>query len=285
MREQRTLTAVLIDFENIFYYLKNTSTGASEISDSVVQVLSSLRNVLSTYEESVISMDAYADFDRIEESAQSSLYLVGCETHNVLGTDHKNAADMKLCIDALEILYTRREIGTFVVVGGDRDYIPLIRHLKKHGRVVRVVGFRQSTSGDLLTTVGEDYFIDATTLLTLPPGQPSSTAARTTPSAPTTVVQTPGDSFATSPVNQEHHRKALTVMLQHFGDKREIWLTPFLNQLRQDMPELTELERKDAITTLREQGAVKVEKRPGQPFDYSVIIVNWNHPLVQESRP
>ena len=112
-----------------------------------MHVLKTLRHKLSDYDEHVISMDAYADFDRIEETAQSDLYLVGCETHNVLGTDHKNAADMKLCIDALEILYTRKEIGTFVVVGGDRDYIPLIRHLKKHGRLVRVVGFRKSTSG------------------------------------------------------------------------------------------------------------------------------------------
>jgi len=43
----------------------------------------------------------------LEKHPARSLYLMGVETHNVLGTEHKNAADMKLCIDAMEVMYTR----------------------------------------------------------------------------------------------------------------------------------------------------------------------------------
>ena len=51
------------------------------------------RHITEQYGEHAISLDAYADFDRIEEAVQSDLYLLGVETHNVLGTDHKNAAE------------------------------------------------------------------------------------------------------------------------------------------------------------------------------------------------
>ena len=75
------------------------------------------------------------------------LYLLGVEAHNVLGTEHKNAADMRLCIDAMEILYTRQNIQSFILVAGDRDYIPVIQHLKKNGRTVRVAGFAAASPG------------------------------------------------------------------------------------------------------------------------------------------
>ena len=72
---------------------------------------------------------------------------------------------MQLCIDALEVLYTRPAIGTFVLVGGDRDYIPVIQHLRRQARQVKVVGFRESVSGDLLQMLGQEHFIDARDLL------------------------------------------------------------------------------------------------------------------------
>ena len=83
----------------------------------------------------------------------------------MLGTDHKNAADMRMCIDVLEVLYTRAEISTFVLVAGDRDYIPVIQHLRRQARRVLGVGFRESVSGDLLLNLGDQQFLDARELL------------------------------------------------------------------------------------------------------------------------
>src|SRR5260370_29784985 len=96
----RTLAAVLIDFENVYYFLRNhpKHTG-TDITNSVVQMITALKkHLVSEHQEHALSLDAYGDFDRIEEAAQSDLYLLGVETHNVLGTDHKNAADMRMCI-------------------------------------------------------------------------------------------------------------------------------------------------------------------------------------------
>lgn len=158
--------AVFLDFENVYYFLKNTFFDPPELNDHILEILRNLRQKLSSdYSLDSIVLNAYADFERLDSSPQSALYLLGVDTKNVLGTDHKNAADMRLCIDVLEVLYTRAEISTFVLVAGDRDYIPVIQHLRRQARRVLGVGFRESVSGDLLQNLGENQFIDARELL------------------------------------------------------------------------------------------------------------------------
>jgi uncharacterized LabA/DUF88 family protein len=283
MKTASTPAAFFVDFENVYYFLKNSpNTMREDASDLVVTLIQRVRQyVTDTYAEAAISLDAYADFERIEENAQSALYLRGIETHNVLGTEHKNAADMKLCIDVMDTLYTRPHIESFILVAGDRDYIPVIRQLKKHGRTVRVVGFRQSVSGDLLTNVGEQYFIDAEQFL------PSSVPA--IPSAPPDGGSATAERLAPAPARvrdlNDLQVRAVEIMLRHFADKKDIWITPYLYKLRAEFPELSEWDRKQLISDLREAGAIRVEKRQGETHDYSVIVVNWNHPGVRAVSP
>ena len=157
--------AVFIDFENVYYFLKNHFHDPPDLNDIVLDIVRNLREKLSaTGLDSLISY-AYADFERLATAPQGALYLMGVSTRNVLGTDHKNAADMQLCIDALEVMYTRPDIGTFVLVAGDRDYIPVLQHLRRQARQVLVAGFRESVSGDLLQNIGAAQFIDARDLL------------------------------------------------------------------------------------------------------------------------
>jgi hypothetical protein len=61
----------------------------------------------------------------------------------------KNGADINLALDALEMAFTRDHINTFVIVGGDSDFIALVEKLKQYGKRVFVVGGRQFTSGIL----------------------------------------------------------------------------------------------------------------------------------------
>jgi uncharacterized LabA/DUF88 family protein len=291
MRQARTQAAIFIDFENVYYFLRNNYTSIrEEYSDLVVELIQRLRqHILEKYDEQAISFDAFADFERIGENAQSALYLRGIETHNVLGTEHKNAADMKLCIAVMETFYTRREIESFIVVAGDRDYIPVIRHLKKHGRTVRVVGFRQSISGDLLTNVGEEYFLDAEQFLApfVSTAQPASTAAGAGAAdgadAPQERVK-PAPTIAPREL-ADSETEAMRILFRHYKDKPEVFLTPYLYKLRAELPLLSEWERKQLIAGLQRAGAIRVEKRHGEPNDYSVLLVNWNHPSVRAINP
>ncbi len=163
--------AVFIDFENIYYFLKNHFHDPPDLNDYALDLIRNLRDQLKRDQGlDTLVLYAYADFDKIPTGPQGPLYLMGVSTRNVLGTDHKNAADMQLCIDALEVLYTRPDIGTFVLVAGDRDYIPVLQHLRRQARQVKVVGFRESVSGDLLQMLGRgeaaaESFIEARELL------------------------------------------------------------------------------------------------------------------------
>ena len=157
--------AVFIDFENVYYFLKNHFQDPPDLNDYVLDIVRTLRERLSERGLDCLISYAYADFERLATAPQGALYLMGVSTRNVLGTDHKNAADMQLCIDALEVMYTRPDIGTFVLVAGDRDYIPVLQHLRRQARQVLVAGFRESVSGDLLQNIGADHFLDARELL------------------------------------------------------------------------------------------------------------------------
>ena len=50
------------------------------------------------------------------------------------GTAKKNATDIRLAIDALELVFTRPEIGTFVLLSGDSDFSSMVIKLKEYGK-------------------------------------------------------------------------------------------------------------------------------------------------------
>ncbi|TWU17556.1 NYN domain protein [Novipirellula galeiformis] len=55
----------------------------------------------------------------------------------------KNAADMSLLIDAMDILYTK-QVNTFGLVSSDCDFTPLVLRLREDGK--QVIGFGRQTS-------------------------------------------------------------------------------------------------------------------------------------------
>ena len=288
--------ALFVDFENIYYYFKNRLPPDMDPADASVSVLRNLQNKVKVERsEKCIVQHAYADFDRVQTGAMNSLFLMGIEPHHVVGTEQKNAADMKLCIDAMNILYTRPDVHTFYLMAGDRDYIPVIRHLEEHGREVLVVAFRKQTSWDLLKIVGDGYWdasdmIDPSTRVVMAePIQPSPSQSKKSMSVRAAVSMPvplepllPVDFKDPLAIDDQYVYNSLVVLMEHFQDKPEVWISPYLHRLRDGLPELEDWERKHLISDLVEVGAVKVEKRRGEPNDYSVLVVNWNHPDVRE---
>ncbi len=353
--------AVFIDFENVYYFLKNHYLDPQDPHDYALDLVRALRDTLKRE----LGLDslvlyAYADFDKLPSGPQGPLYLMGVDTRNVLGTDHKNAADMQLCIDALEVLYTRPDIGTFVLVAGDRDYIPVLQHLRRQARQVKVVGFRESVSGDLLLMLGQEHYLDARQLLPaerlqtledhrasrirlgeekrrlreqglagvqsaaarqaaqdaaalaaqaeLPPAEATDSAAATHPAEPIAAepavaygrlasqpAEPAGTEAAFAPIrritspNERRCLEFLMEQIQRYAAGQpgtpEIWASPFLRRLTDVLPELPDWERRQLINHLRDSGALRLEKREGEPHPFSVIIVNYQHPDVRELNP
>lgn len=289
---QNQNSALFIDFENVYYFLRERLPERSEAADVTIGIIRDLRQRLAaSWQTNPVVLHAYADFERIEENVQGPLYLMGVVPHYVLGSDHKNAADMRLTIDALDVFYTRRDIGTFVVVAGDRDYIPLLQHLNQHSRRILVASFMDNVSGDLLEIIGKNRFIDLATLLpegtTLKPADNAPAKAEIPPKPETfeeaiAQMSIPSRFRSVQKLQSDQLRQALGVALKYFGDKPEIWITPLLHKLRNEMPLLAEYERKSLLSQLEDYGALKVEKKRGEQNDYSVAVLNWNHPDVQD---
>lgn len=54
-------------------------------------------------------------------------------------TDYKNAADIMLAVDAAEIHYSKRDIGSFCIVTHDNDFAGLVKWLRGKGADVTVI--------------------------------------------------------------------------------------------------------------------------------------------------
>ena len=123
--------AILIDWENV-----NRIT-----SKSLKDILSEIR-----HEASISIMRAYADWS-LHQNGKLILADQGCELVQMPGnTFKKNSADLKLAVDAVEILYTCPQIRTLVLLSGDRDFLPLVHLAKRLGRKVWCFGPNGSTS-------------------------------------------------------------------------------------------------------------------------------------------
>lgn len=68
---------------------------------------------------------------------------------------HKNAADIRLAVDAMETLMTHPEVGVFVLVTGDSDYTPLVGRLREYGKHVIGVGTHANASSHLVQACSE----------------------------------------------------------------------------------------------------------------------------------
>lgn len=70
----------------------------------------------------------------------------------------KNATDMALLIDAMDILYTK-EVNTFCIVSSDCDFTPMVHRLRTEGK--QVIGFgRQNTPEPFVNACTKFIFLD-----------------------------------------------------------------------------------------------------------------------------
>src|SRR5699024_9545694 len=77
-----------------------------------------------------------------------------------MGASRKNAADIKMVVDAIEMAFERDYITTFVMCTGDSDFSPLVHKLRELNRRVIGVGVELSTSRLLPPACDEFLFYD-----------------------------------------------------------------------------------------------------------------------------
>ena len=71
----------------------------------------------------------------------------------------KNATDMALLIDAMDILYTKKDVQTFGLVSSDCDFTSLVRRLREDGK--QVIGFGdQKTPATFINSCTRFLYLD-----------------------------------------------------------------------------------------------------------------------------
>lgn len=110
----------------------------------------------------VISRKAYADWSYFDDDRRmlTRHHVELIDIPQRMGGSRKNAADIKMAIDAVEVAMDRDYISTFVVCTGDSDLSPLVHKLRELDRTVIGVGVRDSTSKLLPPACDEFMFYD-----------------------------------------------------------------------------------------------------------------------------
>ena len=101
---------------------------------------------------------AYADWANPRfGSHQDDLAMNGVDLIQVarVGIQNKNAADIRMAVDAMETLIVHPEISVFVLVSGDGDYSPLVQRLREFGKWVVGVGTEANASRKLVSVCSE----------------------------------------------------------------------------------------------------------------------------------
>ncbi len=139
--------ALLIDFDNVTMGIR------SDLQQELRRLMNS-----DIIRGKVAVQRAYADWRRypqyIVPLSEASIDLIFAPA---FGSNKKNATDIRLAIDALELIFTRPEIGTFILLSGDSDFSSMVIKLKEYGKYVIGVGIRESAS-DLLIQNCDEYY-------------------------------------------------------------------------------------------------------------------------------
>jgi hypothetical protein len=152
MPDEEARIALFIDHENLVIGAREIGRGfdVGPIFDALAE------------RGRVVARRAYADWT-LFAGDRRTLVEHNCELIDIpqrTGAVRKNAADIKLAVDAMELAYERGFVSTFVIASGDSDFTPLVAALRALNRRVIGIGVKGSTSNLLPPACDEFLFYD-----------------------------------------------------------------------------------------------------------------------------
>jgi hypothetical protein len=116
-----------------------------------------------------------------------------------MGFSRKNAGDIKMAVDAVELAFVRDYVSTFVICTGDSDFTPLVYKLRELNKSVIGVGVRASTSNILPPACDEFLYYDDLEGIEPQPARRSSRKRASSATSTTRVAPPPTDESAADP--------------------------------------------------------------------------------------
>jgi uncharacterized LabA/DUF88 family protein len=159
---QQRNVAIFLDMENLFGGYKNDVTSVPLAT--VVRDIEKVVRDTGLGGQTALTR-AYANWGRADMAAYRSQLLA----HNIkpvqiysFDQSSKNAADIELVVDALEVAADMPWIELFVIVSGDGDFVPLLRRLHALGKRSLVATTSQPKAGvvnKVLQSVADHFHV------------------------------------------------------------------------------------------------------------------------------
>ncbi len=110
----------------------------------------------------VVVRRAYADWSYFSDDRRmlTHNHVELIEIPQRMGAVRKNAADIKMAVDAIELSFEREYITTFAICTGDSDFTPLVHKLRELNKKVIGIGLKSSTSALLPPACDEFLFYE-----------------------------------------------------------------------------------------------------------------------------
>jgi len=152
--DQEDRIALFLDYENLALGARDNLGGMTFDYRPIADALAERGRV--------VVRRAYADWSFFDEDrrmlTRSHVELI--EMPQRMGASRKNAADIKMAVDAMELAFEREYISTFVLCTGDSDFTPLVHKLRGLNKRVIGVGVEKSTSALLPPACDEFLYYD-----------------------------------------------------------------------------------------------------------------------------
>ncbi|MFB6274038.1 MAG: NYN domain-containing protein [Salinibacter sp.] len=283
---QSRQAAMFVDYDNLYTILNSQSDRDRSTSAYAEEIFEEVRRYLEEGDDTpTIFGRAYGSFNTLlaDEDADvpSALHRRGIEPVQVPAGMQENPAEVRLTLELTHFVTRRPDVETLVIVTGNRPYQPLVRWIREQGCRPLVAAVNPPQTADTPSFVEDSKYLDARNLLSQE-SREALLANAPTSGAAYTRAQTPDD-----PPPQQFQsldtpaaRRAVEITEKHFGQYEEVYLTPLLRKLSDLLSD--NQDPKSLVSELEAAGAARLEKRNGYPYNYTVLIVNDDHPDVQE---
>ncbi|WP_071516873.1 NYN domain-containing protein [Geitlerinema sp. PCC 9228] len=147
----------------IFYDIENLTRGY-KFSEKLIADLS-LREIVSMVKDTgkvgrIAIQRAYANWsDSRLRGMRREIVELGIDPIQLFGFGHgphKNAADIQLAIDVMEVVHTRPSVEVFIIVSGDGAFASLAKKLHEYGKIVIGCAYEAQTNR-VLESVGDAF--------------------------------------------------------------------------------------------------------------------------------
>jgi len=110
----------------------------------------------------VVLRRAYSGNLRQDQKLMKEMAAAGFTMQSAVSLNNfgKNLIDMYLVVDTMDTLVDGQGYDTYVIVTGDRDFLPLIHTLRRRGKYVIGIGLKHATSESLMGLCDEYIYYE-----------------------------------------------------------------------------------------------------------------------------